>query len=87
MRPIWQGHDIDSGRLNVAGRTLCSVAIPHNTKLEAPLRKRSLLRLRSDYLNYSQWKRCKACSTVDMIVSFSLPMCSDESGHTSVPVN
>lgn len=66
---------------------LCSGAIPHNTKLEAPLRKRSLLRLRSDYLNYrySQWKRCTACSTVDMIFLFSLPMCIDESGHIAVP--
>lgn len=44
---------------------LCSVAIPHNTKLEAPLRERSLLRLRSDYLNYSQWKQCTERSTVE----------------------
>lgn len=46
---------------------LCSVAIPHNTKLDAPLWKRSLLRLRSAYMNYSQWKRCTACSTEYMI--------------------
>lgn len=71
VRQIWQGHDIDSGRLNVAGRTLSALLQFHITQSlnlsceKGRFKDRDLI-----IWTTHNGSNAQQCSTVDMLLSF-----------------